>query len=126
MVTENIKQKKRLKTFLILGGIFVIISTIWLLLVIIQVPYEDVEYYTEQEPYEDVEYYYEKEPYTIPYRECTKHSWWTGRCTEYDTFYKTEYRNVEKSKAVIKYRTIQKSRTITKYCNLWKRVAGLC
>ncbi len=118
MVTQNIKQNKRLKTFLILGIIFVFISTIWLLLVIIQVPYSDVEYYTEQKPYEDVEYYYEREPYTI----CVGHSFWTGKCNAW----KTEYERVRTSRTITKYRTVQKSRTVTKYCNLWKKIAGLC
>ncbi len=118
MVTENMKQNKRLKMFLILGGIFVIISTIWLLLVIIQVPYEDVEYYTEQEPYENTEYYYEREPYTI----CAGHSFWTGKCNSW----KTEYERVRKLRTTTKYRTVQKLRTVTKYCNLWKRISGLC
>ncbi len=118
MVTKKIRQKKRLKTFLILGSIFVFLLTIWLLLVIIQVPYEDTEYYTEQEPYEDTEYYYEREPYTI----CAGYSFWTGKCNEW----KTEYEMVRKLRTITRYRTVQKSRAVTKYCNLWKRISGLC
>ena len=119
-------DKKEKRILISLGIIVGVILVITILLIVIHVPYSDIEYYTEQEPYEDREYYLEKEPYTVSYRECTKHSWWSGKCTEYDTFYKTEYRNVEKSRTVIKYMDVQKSRTVTKYCNLWKRVIGRC
>ena len=120
---EKDKQKNIL---LIVAIILAVTLTICILLVTIKVPYSDIEYYSEKEPYETTEYYWEKEPYTVSYRECTKHSWWTGKCTEYDTFYKTEYKNVKKSRTITKYRTVQKSRTITRYCNLWKRFDGMC
>ena len=120
------EDKQNLKIILSIAITLAIISTIYLLLVAIKVPYDTTEFYSEKEPYQDKEYYLEKEPYTVSYRECTKHSWLTGKCTEYDTFYKTEYRDVRKSRTITKYRTVQKSRTVTRYCNLWKRIAGRC
>ena len=120
------KEDKQTNILLIIAIVLAVISVTSILLIVIKVPYSDVEYYSEKEPYETTEYYFVKEPYTISYRECTKHSWWTGKCTEYDTFYKTEYRNVQKSRTITKYRDVQKSRTVTRYCNLWKRFAGMC
>ncbi len=120
------KDKQNLKIFIGIAIVLAVILIIWILLVVIKVPYDTTEFYSEQEPYETTESYWEKEPYTVSYRECTKHSWWTGKCIEYDTFYKTEYRNVKKSRTIIKYRTVQKSRTVTRYCNLWKRFGGMC
>lgn len=111
MKKEINEKEKSKKTFLILAGIFVLVSSV---LFLIPFKYEATEFYNVQEPYEATEYYYEKEPYTVPYRECTKHSWWTGKCTEYDTFYKTEYKDVKKSRTITKYRTVQKERQIYK------------
>ncbi len=125
-MTNEKAEQEWLKQFLIVLGIVLLSLLVWILLVAIKVPYDTTEFYSEKEPYQDKEYYLEKEPYTVSYRECTKHSWLTGKCTEYDTFYKTEYRNVRKSRIVTKYRDVQKSRTITRYCKLWKRIAGWC
>ena len=69
--------------------------------------YQDIEYYWVNEPYDYKEVYYEREPYTI----CAGYSWWTGRCNNW----KTEYRSVKKYRTITRYRDVRKSRTILKY-----------
>jgi len=77
-------------------------------------PYTDKEYYQVKEPYTDKEYYYEREPYTV----CAGHSWWSGKCNEW----KTEYRDIRKSRTITKYRTFTETRKVTKFAELCVRI----
>ncbi len=78
----------------------------------VQEPYTDTEYFYENEPYATLEYYNEEEPYTV----CAGYSFWTGKCNQW----KTEYRTVTKSRTVSEYQQVQKSRTVTKYKTIQK------
>lgn len=87
-------EKKKKTHNLILLGIIVmlIISSI----IFFVVPF----------PYTATEHRITREPYTYSYRECVKHSWWDGSCTEYDTRYVTDYREKSYDIKVTKYATL--------------------
>jgi len=72
---------------------------------------------TERVPYSATEYYYEKEPYTI----CAGTSFWTGNCNSW----KTEYRDVQKSRQVTKY-TDELRTTQVPYAKSVNWIAGAC
>jgi len=102
------------KTKIILGTIgLILVFSIILFIVSINLGYAP-DYLTKivckEQPYEDIEYYQEQEPYTERERYCVDRSWWTGNCISWD--YRT----------ITKYRSVQKSRTITKYRQICVRI----
>ena len=89
-------EKKSRKGFWVL----IITVVIFVALLIIFVPMKSITCYRtettiEQVPYSTTEYYWDKEPYSV----CAGTSWWTGDCNSW----RTEYRDVQKSRTVIKY-----------------------
>ena len=119
-MTKEKNEQMPGKPFLIAFGIVVLALFVWLLLVIIHVPYSETEYYYIKEPYQTTvtDHYVRNVKYCNVDSDCYcihRNFWGTcDRC------------QCERERTITKYRDVQKSRTVTKYCNLWKRIAGWC
>lgn len=120
------RSKRQSKKWLWVLIIIFVITLASFLFIVIRVPYQAMVVYTVEEPYTDTESYWDVETTQVPYRDCVKSNWLTGKCTEYQTFYQTVDKNVIKQREVTKYRTVEKTGTETRYCHLWERVVGRC
>jgi len=84
-------MNKELKIVLIGAGILVALAILFF-----AIPF----------PYTATEQRISQEPYTDSYTECVKHSFWTGKCTEYDTRYVTRYREKKVEVKVTRHATL--------------------